>query len=186
MKAALVLAACCALLAAPAIAQDDADAPIDSTGMPSEPVEDVPAGIAAPPAPPPVLPAAPEAKAAPASEMDIAVLQGLKKVSAESSTFEAPVDVPTQFGSLTITVKKCMKSSPDVQPENSALILIQDTRPGEAPATVFSGWMFSSSPAISALEHPVYDITMIDCTTHKKPPAPEPAAEEKPKSKKKK
>jgi len=27
----------------------------------------------------------------------------------------------------------------------------------------FSGWIFSSSPAISALEHPVYDLTLLAC-----------------------
>ncbi|MBU3655480.1 MAG: DUF2155 domain-containing protein, partial [Alphaproteobacteria bacterium] len=29
--------------------------------------------------------------------------------------------------------------------------------------TLFSGWMFASSPAVSALEHPVYDIVVLDC-----------------------
>ena len=32
-----------------------------------------------------------------------------------------------------------------------------------APVDLFSGWMFASSPAVSALEHPVYDIWVIDC-----------------------
>ena len=29
--------------------------------------------------------------------------------------------------------------------------------------TVFSGWMFASSPAVSSLEHPVYDVTLLAC-----------------------
>ncbi|HBK91552.1 MAG TPA: hypothetical protein DDZ68_07785 [Parvularcula sp.] len=33
--------------------------------------------------------------------------------------------------------------------------------------TVFSGWMFASSPALSALQHPVYDVWVIDCKTVK-------------------
>lgn len=102
-------------------------------------------------------------------EYDTALLQGLKKVTAETMVFEAPVNTPISFGTLTITVKKCVKSRPEEQPENTALILIKDQKPGEAPATMFSGWMFSSSPAISALEHPVYDITMLDCVMKKKP-----------------
>ena len=28
---------------------------------------------------------------------------------------------------------------------------------------IFSGWMFASSPGLSALEHPVYDVWVIDC-----------------------
>lgn len=30
---------------------------------------------------------------------------------------------------------------------------------------IFSGWMFASSPALNAVEHPVYDIWVIDCKT---------------------
>ena len=36
-------------------------------------------------------------------------------------------------------------------------------RPGEQPVTRFSGWMFASSPALSAMEHPVYDVWVLDC-----------------------
>jgi hypothetical protein len=32
---------------------------------------------------------------------------------------------------------------------------------------IFSGWMFASSPALNALEHPVYDVWVIDCKTVK-------------------
>ena len=34
---------------------------------------------------------------------------------------------------------------------------------GEAQHQVFSGWMFSSSPALAALDHPVFDIWVIRC-----------------------
>ncbi|MEL6359838.1 MAG: DUF2155 domain-containing protein [Pseudomonadota bacterium] len=30
---------------------------------------------------------------------------------------------------------------------------------------IFSGWMFASSPALNALEHPVYDVWVISCET---------------------
>jgi hypothetical protein len=112
-----------------------------------------------------------EEKFEPSIVYDIAVLQGLKKVSAETSVFEVPLDTQVDFGTLTITVKKCVKSAPGERPENTALLLIKDNKPGEEPVVAFSGWMFSSSPAISALEHPVYDITMLDCKLHdaKKP-----------------
>ena len=145
---------------------------IDQSLFHSEPVEEPPAEIkSTPPKKPtsknaekPVASEEPE----PPTDYDTAVLQGLKKVSAETSSFEAPIDMPTTFGTLTIIVKKCVKSKPEEQPENSALILIQDHKKDEKPTTVFSGWMFSSSPAISALEHPVYDITMLGCITYKK------------------
>lgn len=34
-----------------------------------------------------------------------------------------------------------------------------------APKRLFSGWMFAQSPAISALEDPVYDVNLLDCKT---------------------
>ena len=35
--------------------------------------------------------------------------------------------------------------------------------PGSPAAPLFTGWMFASSPALSAVEHPVYDVWVIDC-----------------------
>ena len=32
---------------------------------------------------------------------------------------------------------------------------------------VFNGWMFASSPALNALEHPVYDLVLIECKKFK-------------------
>ena len=32
---------------------------------------------------------------------------------------------------------------------------------------IFSGWMFASSPALSALDHPVYDIWVLECKSNK-------------------
>ena len=32
-----------------------------------------------------------------------------------------------------------------------------------ADEAIFSGWMFASSPAVNALEHPVYDVTVLAC-----------------------
>jgi hypothetical protein len=29
--------------------------------------------------------------------------------------------------------------------------------------SVFRGWMFASSPALAAMEHPVYDVWILDC-----------------------
>ena len=38
-------------------------------------------------------------------------------------------------------------------------------RPQAEGVNVFRGWMFASSPALNPLEHPVYDVWVIDCTT---------------------
>ncbi len=93
----------------------------------------------------------------------IAVLQGLDKITARVSTIEAPVGTPVRFGTLSITVRDCEKSRPEDRPESAAFLEIDEIRPGEDNVRRFSGWMFASSPALSALEHPVYDINVLDC-----------------------
>ena len=92
-----------------------------------------------------------------------AVLQGLDKVTARISTLEAPVDKPVRFGTLEVIVRSCTKTPPEEPPESTAFIEIYDAPPGDEPKRVFSGWMFASSPALSALEHPVYDVWVVDC-----------------------
>lgn len=105
--------------------------------------------------------------------MPIARLQGLDKTTARISQFEASVGHEVQFGTLSIWVRACRRSAPEDPPENAAFLEIFETRPGEAKKTQFSGWMFSSSPAISALENPVYDINLLECRA---PPAAPAAA----------
>jgi hypothetical protein len=98
-----------------------------------------------------------------ATSMDEAKLQGLDKITARVSTIEAPVGQPVAFGALEITVRACDKRPPEEPPESAAYLEIVERKVNEQPKTVFSGWMFASSPAVSALEHPVYDIWVLDC-----------------------
>jgi hypothetical protein len=104
----------------------------------------------------------------------IAVMQGLDKITARISTFDTPVAKPVNFGTLSIVVRDCEKSVPEERPENAAFIEITENRPGEEKRRLFSGWMFSSSPALSALEHPVYDVNLLECKGAPGPPPPPP------------
>jgi hypothetical protein len=105
-----------------------------------------------------------------------AVLQGLEKISARVSQIEAPVGTSVKFGTLSILVRDCEQSPPEDPPENAAFIQIYETPPGETTKRLFSGWMFSSSPALSGLEHPVYDVTLLGCKAASAAvPAPSPA-----------
>ena len=98
-----------------------------------------------------------------AARGETAVLQGLDKITARISTFEAPVNQIAEFGSLEITVRRCHKTPPEEPPESAAFMEVVDVRPDSPSVVLFSGWMFASSPAVSALEHPVYDVWVIDC-----------------------
>ena len=105
----------------------------------------------------------------------VAVLQGLDKITARVSRFDAPVGHAVTFGDLSIVVRDCEKSAPEDRPENAAFLQIYESRPGEQPVRRFSGWMFSSSPALSAMEHPVYDVNLLACKAASGSPATPPA-----------
>jgi len=96
-------------------------------------------------------------------ENDIAVLQGLDKITARISTFEAELDRVARFGTLEIIPRSCQKRPPEEQPESAVFLEIEETYQDRDSERLFSGWMFASSPALSALEHPVYDVWVIDC-----------------------
>jgi hypothetical protein len=94
---------------------------------------------------------------------DTAVLQGLDKVTGRVQKIVAPVGATIHFGTLEIIARTCRKRPPEELPEAAAFLDIWEIRPGEAAVSLFRGWMFASSPALSALEHPVYDVWVLDC-----------------------
>ena len=97
------------------------------------------------------------------SSYNTILLQGLNKVTGHISKLEAPVGTVMRFDNLEIIARRCWKADPEERPENAGLLEILELKPGEMPQTVFLGWMFSSSPGLSGLEHPVYDVTVLDC-----------------------
>lgn len=103
----------------------------------------------------------------PVLEHGVAILQGLDKVTARVSPVRAPLNQPTQFGTLEVVVRACRETPPTEPPESAAFLEIRELPAASdeegAPVDLFSGWMFASSPAVSALEHPVYDIWVVDC-----------------------
>ena len=112
-----------------------------------------------------------------------AIIQGLDKVAARVSRFEAPVGRAVRFGKLLVLVRDCQRSAPEDRPENAAFLEVSEEQPGEARKLLFAGWMFSSSPALSALEHPVYDVTLLECKAAAPPasmPAPAAASTDNP------
>ena len=87
----------------------------------------------------------------------------LNKVSGKISKIKIKDNDETYFGTLKIIVRTCKKSLPEDLPENSAFIQIWNQKFDKEEKKIFSGWMFSSSPSISALDHAVYDVWVIDC-----------------------
>ena len=94
----------------------------------------------------------------------VAELQGLDKVTARTQRFYAPVGEATRFGTLEITVGDCLVNVPEAPPEFGGLP--HDRRPQAWPGRekLFAGWMFASTPSLSALDHGVYDVRVLSCT----------------------
>lgn len=98
----------------------------------------------------------------------VAVLQALDKITAETIRFEVPVGRPVRWKGLVFTVRACETTAPD-EPMRDAMAYVEvrsqprmeDRRP--TSRRVFQGWMFASSPGLSAMEHPVYDAWVIAC-----------------------
>lgn len=103
------------------------------------------------------------AVAEPTLEHGVAVLQGLDKVTARVSVLELGIGEEIRFGSLAIRARACLETPPTEPPESAAFLEIDEVEAGDGPEAVFTGWMFASTPGISALEHPVYDVWVIDC-----------------------
>ncbi len=98
------------------------------------------------------------------TDMPVVKLQSLDKVTARTDIFEAKVGTTIKFGPLYIRVKACRKADPIDKPESASFIQVWEVPPETGESEwVFSGWMFASSPALSAMDHPVYDVWVLDC-----------------------
>lgn len=101
---------------------------------------------------------------------DKIVLRALDKVTATTRDFTVDVGDTLNYGSLEIKVLHCEKKPPEEVPEVYGFLQVFEKQPDQKePIKLFSGWMFASSPALSSLEHPVYDIWVLDCVGDLKP-----------------
>lgn len=96
-------------------------------------------------------------------ENPIAVFSGLDKITARIISFEAQVDETVQFGSLILTTRACHTRSPTESPNTTAFIEVEDVSLDGSVSRLFAGWIFAASPGLSAIEHPVYDLWLLDC-----------------------
>lgn len=94
------------------------------------------------------------------------VLRGLDKMTGRPTNIFAPVGVPVDFATLTITARYCYSTPPSEPPETTAFIEIVDHPADQSPRQIFSGWMHASSPSLNGVQHPLYDVWVISCKTN--------------------
>jgi hypothetical protein len=95
---------------------------------------------------------------------DKILLQALDKVTGKVITIEAEINKPKEFGTLSIIPRFCQKAAPEDSLESTAFLEIFEKKPTNQGNLIFQGWMFASYPAVSALEHPVYDVWVKECS----------------------
>lgn len=100
----------------------------------------------------------------------VAIIQAIDKVTAETMRFEVEVGGrPVRFNkTLIFSVRACEVSASDELTEDAIAYLEVGVQPrGIAVPTearqIFKGWMFASSPAVSGLQHPIYDAWVVGC-----------------------
>jgi len=117
-------------------------------------------------------------------QKDTVIVRALDKITGRSTDFLMNKGEPKVYGSLRIDLETCFQTPPEEPPESAAFLKITSATSkqvqtmaeprdlteeeileseGEDADIRFSGWMFASSPGLSALEHPVYDIWVIAC-----------------------
>lgn len=92
-------------------------------------------------------------------------LQGLDKQTGHVFIIDAPLGKLIEFGTLKIVVKHCEKAPLDDRQESIAFVVISEEKPVGTLQNLFSGWMFATSPALSAMDHPTYDVWVKECKT---------------------
>lgn len=123
---------------------------------------------------------APEPRPRTWNKRQVASLRGLDKITGRYTDFRMRVGQPYEFGSLRVHLQVCYQTPPEEVPESAAFLQIDSLKPmadlidedTEAEPRIFSGWMFASSPGLNALEHPVYDVWVIECAAPEAPERP--------------
>lgn len=92
---------------------------------------------------------------------DLVHLRGLDNLNGTARDIDVRVGETVTFGQLEIRAEACRVPRDDPKGDAEAFLQIRDQR---EPAPRFSGWMFASSPALSALDHPRYDVWVVSCS----------------------
>jgi hypothetical protein len=108
----------------------------------------------------------------------VAEFTGLDKITGRTITFDVNIDETVQFGALQVTPRVCHTRPPTEPAQTTAFVEVDEITLANKIQRLFTGWMFAASPGLHAIEHPVYDVWLIDCKLQMgaEPEAPLPPA----------
>ena len=109
-------------------------------------------------------------------ENTAAVFAALDKVTAKISRLEVPLNQTASFGALKLTPRVCYTRAPTEPPKTTSFVEVDEVMLDSKERRIFTGWMFADSPGLNAVEHPVFDVWLIDCShpraiVQQRPPA---------------
>lgn len=88
-------------------------------------------------------------------------LRALDRMRGEPSDLNLAMGETVLFGRIAIRVLECRYPEDDPSSDAFAHLRVVDAEGVE----LFDGWMIASSPALNALEHPRYDVWVLNCIT---------------------
>ncbi len=109
----------------------------------------------------------PNAALAQRIENQVAVFAALDKVTARISRLEIKLGETVKFGALKVTPRTCYSRPPDQPPKTTTFVEVQELQLDGSEKKLFAGWMFAESPGLDAVEHPVYDVWLTECSSPK-------------------
>ena len=95
---------------------------------------------------------------------NFAEIRAIDRITGRSFKLKVPIDTDVIFSNLVLNIKYCYKNPIDEEIENFAYLIVKDKLLNKL---IFQGWMFSSSPSLSSLEHPINDIWLLNCIDKK-------------------
>ena len=105
-------------------------------------------------------------------ENPVAEFSGIDKITGRITTFDVYVNETVQFGALQVTPKVCYSRDETEAQKIDAFIEVDEITLDRKIRRIFSGWMFADSPALNAVEHPIYDVWLTGCKVESEVPAP--------------
>ena len=99
-------------------------------------------------------------------QMQYANFKLLDKISNILTEKTIAVNKSDSIETLNIKVYSCFTESPDEIPEDYVLIDVKDNFQ-DKDKSIYKGWMISSSPDVTPLEHPIYDLWLLGCSNDK-------------------
>lgn len=105
----------------------------------------------------------------------VAVFSGLDKITGRITSFDVYVGETVQFGALQVTPRVCYNRDDTEAQKVDSFVEVDEITLDRKIRRIFTGWMFAESPGLNAVEHPVYDVWLVECKAKSDVPPPESA-----------